>query len=127
MECFFAARENEIEAIKLKELVRYLIDLSEANSDSVLAQASLFDPYVFCMQWAEDLSKDSEGMLKAKIETPHASYPALYGNTRQLARMLTILVQLLQDVYQITLLDVSILVSLDGCEFRLSSFFFAFW
>lgn len=108
------------EVSRLKELVQYLLDLSQAKSDAVLAKASLFDPYAFCLSWAEGRLDDRACGLKIACAEPSASYPALYGDRDRLARILSILAQLLSETCQTDVLWLSFSVVTQGCTLVLS-------
>lgn len=108
------------EVSRLKELVQYLLDLSQAKSDAVLARASLFDPYAFCLAWAEGRFGDRVHRLKIECAEPPATYPALYGDRDRLARILSILVQLLAEAYQTEVVRLSLSVLVQGCSLTLS-------
>jgi len=97
-----------------------LLDLSQAKSDAVLAKASLFDPYAFCLSWAEGRLDDSACGLKIACAEQPASYPALYGDRDRLARILSILAQLLSETYQTDVLWLSFSVVTQGCTLVLS-------
>jgi AraC-like DNA-binding protein len=109
-----------LQVSRLKELVRYLLDLSQAKSDVVLAKAALFDPYAFCVAWARGQCADSTYGLKIECAEPPSMYPALYGDTEQLARILSILARLFAEMYQTAELKLSIAVLTRGCALTLS-------
>ncbi len=108
------------EVSRLKELVQYLLDLSHAKSDAVLAKASLFDPYAFCLAWGEGRFGDRARRPKIECAEPPATYPALYGDRDQLARILSILAQLLAEAYQTEVVRLSISAITRGCTLKLS-------
>jgi AraC-like DNA-binding protein len=108
------------EVSRLKELVQYLLDLSHAKSDAVLAKASLFDPYAFCLAWGEGRFGARARRLKIECAEPPATYPALYGDRDQLARILSILAQLLAEAYQTEVVWLSISAMTRGCTLTLS-------
>ncbi len=108
------------EVSRLKELVQYLLDLSHAKSDAVLAKASLFDPYAFCLAWAEGRCGDRARRPKIECAEPPVSYPALYGDRDRLASILSILAQLLAEMYQTEVLRLSISALTRGCTLTLS-------
>ena len=120
---------QELEVSRLKELVRYLIDLSQAKSESVLTRAVLFDPYRFCAHWAQNQLKTDKtnGKRTNRSESrlmcarPSSVYPLLFGDPKQLERMLTIVVQLLEETFHIEELEISIVPSIQNCELRLDS------
>ncbi len=124
-----ATGAQEVEVSRLKELVRYLIDLSQAKSESVLARAVLFDPYCLCARWAEEQLKadksNNKGSNRAESRficaRPSSAYPLLYGDPKQLERMLTIVAQLLEETFSIEGLEISIVPSIQSCELRLAS------
>jgi hypothetical protein len=105
---------------RLKELVQYLLDLSLTKSDAVLAKATLFDPRAFCLSWAEGRFGDSACGLKIECVEPPAIYPALYGDRTRLARILSILAQLLVETYQTDTLRLSLSPLIRECTMRLS-------
>ncbi len=110
----------EQEVSRLKELVRYLLDLSQAKSDAVLAKAALFDPYAFCVEWVGGRFSDGPRGLEIECAKPPSTYPALYGDTDQLARILSILAQLFAEMSQTVKLRLSITALAQGCALALS-------
>lgn len=117
------AGEREVSGLpvpRLKELVRYLVDLSQAKSDAVLAKATLFDPYAFCVAWAGGRFADTAQGLKIECAEPPPTYPALYGDRDRLARILSILAQLFAEMYRTDELKLSVAVLTRGCSLQLS-------